>query len=146
MYGYSFSCMPCVYRYTCMCLPQCINLLVANECLHLRLLNYLSILKSNNMNRQCLCFGSFTHLPREPHICVSELGQHWFRSWSVAYSAPSHYPNQCCVIVYWAVRNKRNWNSNRNSYIFVHGYASKMSFAKWRLFVWGWGWVGVGVS
>ena len=34
---------------------------------------------------------SKTHLPLVPHICVSELGQHWFRSWLVAYSAPSHY-------------------------------------------------------
>ena len=40
-----------------------------------------------------------THLPLVWHICVSESGQHWFRKWLVAYSAPSHYLNQCWVIV-----------------------------------------------
>ena len=35
-----------------------------------------------------------THLSLMPHICVSELGQHWFRLWLVAWSAPSHYLNQ----------------------------------------------------
>ena len=35
-----------------------------------------------------------THLPLGPHICVTESGQHWFRSWLIAYSTPSHYLNQ----------------------------------------------------
>ena len=35
-----------------------------------------------------------THLPLLPHICVSELDQHCFRQWLVAYSAPNHYLNQ----------------------------------------------------
>ena len=42
---------------------------------------------------------AFTHLSLVPHICVSELRQHWFRSWFVAYSAPSHRLNQCWVKV-----------------------------------------------
>ena len=45
-----------------------------------------------------------------PHICVSESGQHWFREWLVAYSAPSHYLNQCWVIVNWTLRNTLLWN------------------------------------
>ena len=48
--------------------------------------------------------------PLIPHICVSESVQHWFRSWLVAYSAPSYYLNQCWVIVNWAVRNKLQWH------------------------------------
>ena len=39
-----------------------------------------------------------THLPLVPHICVSDSGQHWFRWWLVAYSAPSHYLNKLGVI------------------------------------------------
>ena len=37
------------------------------------------------------------------HICVGVLGQHWFRLWLVAYSVPSHYTNQCCVIANWTL-------------------------------------------
>ena len=44
---------------------------------------------------------------------------HWFRSWLVDCSAPSHYLNQCSNIVNWTFRNKIQWNFNRNSYIFI---------------------------
>ena len=37
-----------------------------------------------------------THLPLVPHICVSELVQHWFRWWHGAKEATNHYLNQ-----YW---------------------------------------------
>ena len=37
--------------------------------------------------------------PSAAYVHVSELGQHWFRYWLVASSAPSHYQNQCCLIV-----------------------------------------------
>ena len=37
-----------------------------------------------------------------------------------AYSAPSHYLNQCCVIVNWTLRNKLQWNSNQNIKLFIH--------------------------
>ena len=40
--------------------------------------------------------------------------------WLVAWSAPSHYLNQCWNIVNWALRNKLQWNSNLNSNIFIH--------------------------
>ena len=42
---------------------------------------------------------ALTYLPLVPDICVRESGQHWFRWWLVACSAPSHYLNQCFVIV-----------------------------------------------
>ena len=44
---------------------------------------------------------NLTHLPPVPHICVIELGQHWFRWWLVAYSVPSHYLNQCWIGLDW---------------------------------------------
>ena len=54
--------------------------------------------------------ASVSHLTLVLHICVCELGQHWFRWWLVAYSAQSHYLKQCCVIVNWTLRNKLLWN------------------------------------
>ena len=44
---------------------------------------------------------------------------HWFRQWLVDRSAPSHYLNQCWNIVNWTIGNKLQWNSNRNSNIFI---------------------------
>ena len=52
-----------------------------------------------------------------PHICVRELGQHWFRSWLVAWSTPSQYLNKCWKVVNWAIGNKFQWNFNQNSNI-----------------------------
>ena len=61
-----------------------------------------------------------THLPLVLHLCVSESNQQWFTQWLVAYSAPSHYLNQCWVIVNWTIRNKLRWNLNRNTKLFIH--------------------------
>ena len=36
-----------------------------------------------------------------------------------AWSAPSHYLNQCWHIVNWTIGNKLQWNLNRNSHIFT---------------------------
>ena len=60
-----------------------------------------------------------THLPLVPHICVNELGHHWFRQWLVACSVPSHCLNQCWLIVNWTPGNIFQWNLNRNSIIFI---------------------------
>ena len=38
----------------------------------------------------------------------------------VAWSAPSHYLKQYWNIVNWTLRNKIQWNLNRNSHIFIH--------------------------
>ena len=65
------------------------------------------------------------HLPLVPHICVSESGQHWFRKWLIAYSAPSHFLNQCWVIVKWTLRNKLQWNFAQNTKLFIHENASE---------------------
>ena len=60
-----------------------------------------------------------------PHICISELGQHWFRWWLVACSAPSQYLNQCWVTVNWTLRNKLQWNFNQTTKLFIHKNASE---------------------
>ena len=65
----------------------------------------------------------WTHWGRVMHICVVELGHHWFRQWLVTCSAPSHYLNQCWNIVNWTFRNKLQWIFNRNTNIFVHEIA-----------------------
>ena len=68
----------------------------------------------------------FTHIPIESHICVSVSGQHWFRQWFVAFSAPSNYPNQYCVIVNWTLSNKLKLNFNQNIKLFIHEIASQI--------------------
>ena len=60
-----------------------------------------------------------SHLPLVPHICISESGQHWFRLWLVAYSAPSHYLNQCWLIVNWTLRDTIRWNFSQKSIFFI---------------------------
>ena len=70
---------------------------------------------SNPSDLPCL-----TEWGRVTHICVVELGHHWFRYWIVACSALSHYLNQCWNIVNWTSRNKLQWKFNRNSNIFIH--------------------------
>ena len=66
-----------------------------------------------------------THLPLIPHICVGELGRHWFRLWLVAYSAPSYCLNQCWVVVNWNLRNKLQGNFNQDKKNFIHKNASE---------------------
>ena len=53
-----------------------------------------------------------THWGRVMHICISKLA-------IIAWTAPSHYLNQCWTIVNWTLGNKLQWNLNRNSYIFI---------------------------
>ena len=37
----------------------------------------------------------------------------------MAWPAPSHYLNQCWIIVNWTLRNKLQWNLNQNSNILI---------------------------
>ena len=41
-------------------------------------------------------------------------------------SAPSHYLNQCWVIVDWTLRNKLLWNFNQNTNTVIHTNASEI--------------------
>ena len=50
------------------------------------------------------------------------------------YTKPSHYVNQCWIIVNWTLRNKLQWNLNRNSNIFIEKMRWKVSSAKRRPF------------
>ena len=61
------------------------------------------IFEVNNLALQLI--RSLAHPLLLSHTCVSESGWHW-----LAYSAPSHYQNQCWVIVNWTIRNKLQWN------------------------------------
>ena len=63
-----------------------------------------------------MAIRGLTHLPLVPHICVGESGQHWFKQRRIAYSAPSHYLNQCEVIANWTLRNKLLQNTK----LFIH--------------------------
>ena len=65
------------------------------------------------------------HLPLEPHTCVSESSQHWFRYWLVAYSAPSHYLNQCWVIVNWTLREQSSVKLQPKCKLFIDENASE---------------------
>ena len=48
-----------------------------------------------------------------------KTNHHWFREWLAAWSAPSHYLDQCWNIVKSNLRNKLQWNRKRNSHIFI---------------------------
>ena len=53
------------------------------------------------------------------HICVGNLTIIGSDKWLVAWSAPSHYLNQCWNIVNWTMRNKLQWNFKQSSTIFI---------------------------
>ena len=63
-------------------------------------------------------FTLLTHSRRVTHKRKWNY-QFWFRLWLIAWSAPSHYLNKCRNIVKSNLRNKRQWNRKRNSYIFI---------------------------
>ena len=44
---------------------------------------------------------------------------HWFRYWLVAWPAPSHYLNQCWIIVNRNLSDRLQGNHKQNSYIFI---------------------------
>ena len=94
-------------------------------CVHIYMLITRYDLKQDNVFKlphtdACLHWNVLTHLYQLlPHICVSELGHHWFRQWLVVCSVPSHYLNQNWLIVNWTLGNKFQWNFNRKSIIFI---------------------------
>ena len=79
--------------------PVCLNLNSSSYTVDINLPVYLYV------------YG-LTHRGRVTHISKHHL---WFRWWFVAWSAASHYLNQCCNIVNWTLRNKFQWHINRNS-------------------------------
>ena len=76
------------------------------------------VLTQHNLPWCCLSFQNIlTHWGRVTHICVSKLSI--LGSDNVAWSAPSHYLNQCQNIVNWTPRDKFQWKVNRNPNIFI---------------------------
>ena len=41
------------------------------------------------------------------------------------HSAPSHYLNQCWVLINWTLRNNHQWNFNQNTKLFIHKNVSE---------------------
>ena len=64
-----------------------------------------------------------THWGRVTHKCVTKVSHHWLKKGLVAYSAPSHYLNQCWFIVNWCFRNIIQWNFSLQNKIFIQGNA-----------------------
>ena len=62
----------------------------------------------------------FTSLRPSVEYKHQQTKHHWFRLWLIAWSVPSQYLNQCWNIVNSNLRNKLQWNLNRNVTIFVH--------------------------
>ena len=74
--------------------------------------------------------------PPPPPLSAAYMRQ-WIGSalvqiWLAAYSAPSHYLNQCWVIVNWTRRNKIQWNSNQSKSLSFMEIHLKMLSAKRR--------------
>ena len=82
-----------------------------------------------------------THRGRMTHVFVSKLGHHWFRQWLVAWSAPSHYMNQCWGIVNWTLGNKLQWNFNQNIKLFIHENVSENIVCEMAAILFRWRWV-----
>ena len=72
-------------------------------------------------------FFPLTHNFLEPHICVGRLPQHWFRSWLVACSAPSHYLHRCWLVVNCTPVDKFQWHWNGNYIICIKIVRLKMA-------------------
>ena len=69
---------------------------------------------------------------RVTHICV-------------AWSAPSHYLNQCCNIVIWTLKNDLQSKFNRNTYISIRagwflrlGFCAFLAFTRFIVNTWSW--------
>ena len=75
-----------------------------------------------------------TNLPLVPHIYVDKLIRNCFRQWLFACSAPSHYLNQCWLVVNRTLSTKLQWNSNQNDNILFHENACERVVCKNRPF------------
>ena len=61
-----------------------------------------------------------THWGRVTHICV---GKPTSSVQIMAWSAPNHNLNQCWNTINSKLKNKLQWNFNRNAYVIIHGNA-----------------------
>ena len=74
-----------------------------------------------------------THTHRDPYM-RQWIGSALAQIMACAYSAPSHYLNQCRVNVNWTITNKLQWNFNQNTNFSFTKMHLKIPSAKWRPF------------
>ena len=67
-----------------------------------------------------------THWGRMTPLCASNVCHHWVAYYLVAFSTPSHYRSQRCLIIKWTLVNKVRWNLNRNTKC-IRNVVSKMA-------------------
>ena len=58
-----------------------------------------SVTMDNMSVSRTFCMAYFIHWGQLTHICVSKLGNYWFKWWLFAWPEPSHYLNKCQNIV-----------------------------------------------
>ena len=87
---------------------------------------FLNTSKNSNQVSNLTMLSVVTGPPHCTQLYMRQItNHHWFRRWLVAWSAPSHYLNQCWNIVDSTLGNKLQWNFNRNSNIFIQENAFK---------------------
>ena len=82
-------------------------------------MNYFTASLQRPNDRQTTFTGLFNSLKPSDAYMRHWNKHHWFKKWLVAWTAPRHYLNQCWNIVNWTLRNKFQWNFNRNSNICI---------------------------
>ena len=109
--------MPCINY--CTCSPLLLNDIMM-------LSTTLALCEGNALVTYGFCYNTVwykTALLNSLRPSDAYMGQETFhprfRKWLVAWSAPSHYLNQCWNIVNLTLWNKLQWNFNRNSNIFI---------------------------
>ena len=72
----------------------------------------------------CLCGVTYLPYPRTvPGFNSSSSCAGYMCQWTGL--APSHYLNQCWLVVNWTPRNKLQWNINQNKKKFIHENVSE---------------------
>ena len=71
-----------------------------------------------------ICLSWLFYFPLVPYICVGELpGSALIRVMVSRLFVPSHYLNQCWLIINWTIGNKIQWNCNWNSNTFIEDHS-----------------------
>ena len=70
-----------------------------------------------------------THCPLMMPYDIRELGQYWYRQWLIASSAPSHYLDQCWLLVNWILSSQlqRNLIHIANIFFVFENVISKLA-------------------
>ena len=68
------------------------------------------------------------------NICITKPGHHWFRKWFVTCSVPSHYLNQCWLLVFEHLKTNLSKILIQIQIFLIENKIVKMSTAKWQPF------------